>query len=168
LMLMASNGGLTAFFAVYQEHRTIRQYNTQILMARRWTLADPTQTPDALPEPTTAFVPAIPRVQPSVKADATNFVLKLFDTQTGQSYAHAITPRKGQIQVKSPSVEAVHYLESLGIVRVGDNSQLYWNHVRVERGEMILSPTLTQAYDALRTGYRTPSLEGGEGGGLGA
>jgi hypothetical protein len=124
-------------------------------------LVDPVRLPVAASLPDTPrFVPAVPRIQDNIKVAAAGWVTQLFDTSDGTPLPTKITRNKGQVQIKSPEPEVVEYLASLGIVRVGDGKQLYW--------QMDTCPTYRYALNAIRTGVKpTPWQEdrqGGEGG----
>lgn len=166
LVILTLSGSLTAIVTNGQNQKTTRimhqlQYNAQ-MQTQQWTVADrprlerrPSTDSLQLPE-SPRFVPAIPRATEELKAAAGGWVGQLFDPETGK--ATRITPNKGQVQIKSPEPEVVEYLESLGIVRVGENKQLYWDSA--------LFPSRRHAFRAISTGVKPSPSEGHKGGGL--
>jgi hypothetical protein len=135
VVILALTGTIKEVAINGQNQKTLRemyrlQYYAQT--APRVSVVDPLQIPytepGALQLPDTPrFVPAVPPTEDMVRVDALNFIAQLFD-RSGQPLPTKITPRKGQIQHKSPSNEAVEYLLALEIVRRGDGGQLYWNN----------------------------------------
>lgn len=166
VVILALTGTIKEVAINGQNQRTMRemyrlQYYAQT--APRVSVVDPLQIPyteDAplqLPD-TPRFVPAVPPTEDMVRVDALNFIAQLFD-RSGQPLPTKITPRKGQIQHKSPSNEAVEYLLALEIVRRGDGGQLYFNS-DVYSGY----PDRDAAIRAIRTGVRRVSWQEGIGG----
>jgi len=166
VVILALTGTIKEVSINGQNQRTLRemyrlQYYAQT--APRVSVVDPLQIPyteDAplqLPD-TPRFVPAVPPTEDMVRVDAMNFIAQLFD-RTGAPLPTKITPRKGQIQHKSPSNEAVEYLLALEVVRRGDGGQLYFNS-DVYSGY----PTRNDAIRAIRTGVRRASWQEGIGG----
>lgn len=166
VVILALTGTIKEVAINGQNQRTLRQmhqlqYHAQITVERPaqgvYTL--PVESPLQLPD-TPRFVPAVPPTQDMVRVDAMNFVAQLFDRE-GQPLPQKITPRKGQIQHKSPSNEAVEYLLALEIVRRGEGKQLYWNNDAYSGYS-----TRDEAMRAIKTGVRRASWQEGEGVGL--
>ena len=165
VVILALTGTIKEVAINGQNQKTLRQMHQLQYYAQvtpRVSVVDPLQIPysqpDALQLPDTPrFVPAVPPTEDMVRVDALNFVAQLFD-RTGQPLPQKITPRKGQIQHKSPSNEAVEYLLALEVVRRGDGGQLYFNS-DVYSGY----PTRDEAMRAIRTGVRRASYSQGEG-----
>jgi hypothetical protein len=107
-----------------------------------------------------SFVPAHPPqpVSRRVVAVAAGWATQLFNTETGEPNPIYITPKAGQVQVKSPQAEVVKYLSALEMVEVRNN-QLYWQRDTY--------PTLTETLNAIRTGVHPQAAEGGRGRGEG-
>jgi hypothetical protein len=166
VVILALTGTIKDVAINGQNQKTLRQmhqlqYHAQITVERpvQGVYSLPVDAPLQLPD-TPCFVPAVPPTEDMVRVDAMNFVAQLFDRQ-GQPLPQKITPRKGQIQHKSPSNEAVEYLLALEIVRRGDGGQLYWNNDAYS-GYL----TRDDAIRAIRTGVRRASW--GEGVGVGS
>lgn len=155
ITIMAQNGGLVEVIRGWQETWALReQLRWQARQEARWQVVDTPQLPSPSVEGMQGvrYVPAVPRVSEAAKVDAANFIMQLFDSETGRPLPNKITPKKGQIQHKSPSPEAVEYLTALGIVTQPYGTQLYMSpHF----------PTLRDAINAIRTG-RKPSYEQGK------
>ncbi len=166
VVILALTGTIKEVAINGQNQKTLRemhqlQYYAQV-QPPRVQVVDPLQIPytepGALQLPDTPrFVPAVPPTEDMVRVDALNFVAQLFD-RSGQPLPTKITPRKGQIQHKSPSNEAVEYLLALEVVRRGEGGQLYFNS-DVYSGY----PTRDEAIRAIRTGVRRPAYSQGEG-----
>lgn len=161
--LLSVNGGIATMHRSWEEQRTLRRYNDQQAQIQVMQLGvsgvpqlppgEPTDLPRLPAGP--RFVPPVPVAGDEMRAAAAGWIAQLFDPETGK--ATRITRNKGQIQIKSPEPEVVDYLESLGIVRVGEGKQLYW--------DMALYPNRRSALQAIRTGGRPSPSEGGGGGG---
>lgn len=122
-------------------------------------IVDPVRLPEPAPLPQSQrFIPAVPATRESLKATAAGWITQLFDPDDGTPLASKITRNKGQVQVKSPDFEIVEYLEALGMVRVGDGKQLYW--------QADTYPTLRYAINAIRTGVKPSSWQEGNRVGL--
>ena len=163
VVILALTGTIKDVAINGQNQRTLRQmhqlqYHAQITVERpvQTPYVLPTETPLQLPD-TPRFVPAVPPTEDMVRVEALNFVAQLFDRE-GNALPTKITPRKGQIQHKSPSNEAVEYLLALEVVRRGEGGQLYFNS-DVYSGY----PTRDEALHAIRTGVRRASWQEGQG-----
>jgi len=163
VVILALTGTIKDVAINGQNQRTLRQmhqlqYYAQVTVERpiQGAYVLPTETPLQLPD-TPRFVPAVPPTEDMVRVDALNFVAQLFDRE-GNALPTKITPRKGQIQHKSPSNEAVEYLLALEVVRRGEGGQLYFNS-DVYSGY----PTRDEALQAVRSGVRRAAYSQGEG-----
>lgn len=122
-------------------------------------LVDPVRLPEPAPLPQSPrFIPAVPYAKEGLKASAIGWVTQLFDPDTGEILPNKITRNKGQVQIKTPEAEVVEYLSSLGMVRIGEGKQLYWQSDPYS--------TFRYALNAIRTGVKPSSWQQGNRVGL--
>lgn len=147
---------------VTERRRDEQQYKIYLRQVPQVAAVDPLPMVSAPPPAlasSTRFVSAVPRIGNDLKVVAGSWVTQLFDTSTGRPRPNRITRNKGQVQIKSPDVEVVGYLEGLGIVRQDANKHLYYNVTDY--------PVLRDALNSIRTGVKRPSLEQDKGAGVG-
>lgn len=169
ILILAVNGGITHMFCARLEQVTIRRYNDSMTalqldtgeQGRAFTV-EPVQssllTAEGLQGGNTSprYVPAIARAKDELKVAAAGWVAQLFDGETGRPLPNRITKARGNIQLKSPETEVTVYLCSLGIISQDEGKHLFYNTA--------LYPTLRQAINAIGTGVRPSSTDGGVGG----
>lgn len=127
------SGHLPAIIINAQNQKTMRLYHEQQFLLYQ---AHPMQIEVAEPQPlaelpmTKSFVPAVPRVEETLKLSAYDFVAGLY--KDGAPDPERILPkeakRPGQVQAKKPRAEVVEYLQALGMISVDEETRMLFFH----------------------------------------
>jgi hypothetical protein len=139
--LLAVNGGLASMWGDWQREKTIRnrdkhqfriwqqQAHQQRISVIEQDLLQTGYEPPALSQ-APSFVPAVPDADVRVKMACAKFIVDLFDDQ-GRPNPKMILPdtakRPGQVQAKKPGSAPLEYMQSLGMIDVGDDGMLFFN-----------------------------------------